>query len=72
LQSPPLIKKINSLKVYNDFLQIKRVISESYIQLKRDRVKIAAGSEKVVEALSKDQVDKLLFYLEEQNTYSAT
>lgn len=58
-------KKINSLKVYNDFLQIKRIVDESYIQLKRDRVKIAVGSEKVVEALSEDQVDKLLFYLED-------
>ncbi|MEC1375842.1 tyrosine-type recombinase/integrase [Heyndrickxia oleronia] len=58
-------KKINSLKVYNDFLQMKGLVEESYIQLKKDKVKIAAGSEKTVEALSDEQVDKLLFYLED-------
>lgn len=38
-------KKINSLKVYNDFLRTKGILSESFIQLKRDRIRIAAGSE---------------------------
>lgn len=38
-------KKINSLKVYNDFLRTKGFLSKSFIQLKRDRIKIAAGSE---------------------------
>jgi integrase/recombinase XerD len=56
-------KKINSLKVYIDFLQFKRIVDENYIQLKRDRVKIAAGSEQVVDALSDEQVDKLLAVL---------
>jgi integrase/recombinase XerD len=37
-------KKINSLKVYNDFLQKKGIINENHIQLKRDRVQIATGS----------------------------
>jgi integrase/recombinase XerD len=60
-------KKINSLKVYNDFLRTKEVVDESFIQLKRDRIKIAAGSEKVVEALSEEQVEKLLFYVENRN-----
>ena len=36
-------KKVNSLKVYNDFLSTKGLLSESFIQLKRDRIKIAAG-----------------------------
>lgn len=58
-------KKINSLKVYNDFLQRKGLVNESYIQLKRDKVKIAAGSEHVVTALSEKEVEKLLFYLED-------
>jgi integrase/recombinase XerD len=63
-------KKINSLKVYNDFLQKKGIVSDSYIQLKRDRVHIAAGSEHVVTALSEEQVEKFLFYLEDRTKVS--
>ena len=57
-------KKINSLKVYNDFLRTKGIVSESFIRLKRDRIKIAAGSEDNVDALSDEQVEQLLFYVE--------
>lgn len=64
-------KKINSLKVYNDFLRTKGIIGETFIQLKRDRIKIAAGSEDNVDALSEEQVEKLLFYVENRNKVSA-
>lgn len=64
-------KKINSLKVYNDFLRTKGVINESFIQLKRDRIKIAAGSEDDVEALSEERVEQLLFYVENKSKVSA-
>ncbi|AWE06344.1 hypothetical protein DCE79_02615 [Lysinibacillus sp. 2017] len=57
-------KKINSLEVYNDFLQTKGLVNESHIQLKHDRVKIASGSEQMVTALSDEEVEKLLFYVE--------
>jgi len=63
-------KKINSLKVYNDFLRTKGFLSESFIQLKRDRIKIAAGSEYNVDALSDEQVEQLLFYVENRNKVS--
>lgn len=63
-------KKINSLKVYNDFLRTKGTINESFIQLKRDRIKIAAGSEDTVDALSEEQVEKLLFYVENRHKVS--
>lgn len=59
-------KKINSLKVYNDFLRTEGIVSESFIQLKRDRIKIADGSEEAVDALSEEQVEKLLFYVEDR------
>lgn len=58
-------KKINSLKVYNDFLRMKGVVNESFIHMKRDRVKVAAGSEHAVTALSDKEVEQLLFYLED-------
>ncbi|MBL5768068.1 integrase [Heyndrickxia sporothermodurans] len=60
-------KKINSLKVYNDFLRTKGHLSESFIQLKRDRIKIAAGSEDNVDALTDEQVEELLFYVENRS-----
>lgn len=63
-------KKINSLKVYNDFLQKKELIDEGYIQLKRDRVQIAVGSEHVVTALSEEEVERLLFFLENHKKVS--
>lgn len=63
-------KKINSLKVYNDFLRTKGLLSESLIQLKRDRIKIAAGSEENVDALSEEQVEQLLFYVENRSKVS--
>lgn len=53
-------KKINSLKVYNDFLRSIRVLNESIVALKRNRIKISAGSENTVVALSKEQVENLL------------
>ncbi|MFD1031855.1 tyrosine-type recombinase/integrase [Metaplanococcus flavidus] len=63
-------KKINSLKVYNDFLRTIGVVDETFIQLKRDRIKIAAGSEESVDALTEEQVEKLLFYIEDRTNVS--
>lgn len=60
-------KKINSLKVFNDFLKISGLVNEGYIHLKRDRLTIAAGSEHVVTAMSEEEVEKLLFYMEGSN-----
>lgn len=63
-------KKINSLKVYNDFLLKNGYVKDSFIQLKRDQVKIASGSEHVVTALSEEEVEKLLFFLEDSKKVS--
>lgn len=68
--SSTINKKVNSLKVYNDFLRMKGVVDESFIQMKRDRVNIAAGSEHVVTALSDKEVEQLLFYVEDQTNVS--
>jgi len=64
-------KKINSLKVYNDFLRTIGVLSDSIVVLKRDRISIAAGSEAVVTSLSEEQVEQLLFFVENRNKVSA-
>lgn len=63
-------KKVNSLKVYNDFLQMEGLVQESFIHMKRDRVRIAAGSEHVVTALSDKEVEQLLFYVEDPTKVS--
>ncbi|KIL45560.1 integrase [Jeotgalibacillus alimentarius] len=64
-------KKINSLKVYHDFLIEKGVISSPFLSLKRDRVKVAAGSEHEVTALSDKEVNQLLFYVNGPSNVSA-
>jgi integrase/recombinase XerD len=62
--------KIVSLKVFNSFLLKQNLVEENYIQLKRDCVQIAAGSEHVVTALSEEEVERILFYLEDQTKVS--
>ncbi len=63
-------KAVNSLKVYNDFLQAKGLVGDNFIQLKKDKVQIAAGSEHVVTSLSEVEVEQLLFYVEDTNKVS--
>lgn len=63
-------KKINSLKVYNDFLRSIGLLTDSVVILKRDRIKTAAGSEEIVNALSEEEVERLLFYVENRNKVS--
>ncbi|MED0665951.1 tyrosine-type recombinase/integrase [Bacillus badius] len=63
-------KKVNSLKVFNDFLRQKGVVSENYIQLRRDRIPIATGSERVVNALTDAEVEKVLAFVENEKKVS--
>lgn len=57
-------KKLNSLQSFNDFLIHENIMKEKVVELGRDRIKIAKGSEKPVEVLSDDVIDVLLFHLE--------
>lgn len=63
-------KKINSLKVYNDFLLLKGYVKDIYVQLKRDKITIANGSEHTVTALTEEEVERFLFYLEDKEKVS--
>ncbi|MEK4712037.1 tyrosine-type recombinase/integrase [Sporosarcina sp. FSL K6-5500] len=63
-------KKINSLKVYNDFLFSHNHVKETFIQLKRDRVQIASGSERMVQALNDKEVERVLFYIQDESKVS--
>lgn len=53
-------KKVNSLKVYHDFLLKHGMWQEQPIRLKQDRVKVASGSEHTVEALTDEEVERVL------------
>ena len=69
-ESATINKKINSLKVFNDYLVLIGQLSEIYIRLKKDRVPIASGSEHVVTALDENEVERLLFYIEDSRKVS--
>ncbi|MGV8980531.1 tyrosine-type recombinase/integrase [Clostridium sp.] len=63
-------KKINSLHSFNQFLMDKKYITEQIVDLRKDKVKIAAGSEKEVEVFIDDEVEKLLFYIQSDEVSS--
>ena len=55
------------MKVFNDYLQMKQLVDGNYIQLRRDRVSIATGSEQMVEALSDEEVEQVLAYVADES-----
>lgn len=57
-------KKINSLQSFNQYLIYKNYILEQVVDLRKDKVKIASGSEKEVEILDDNEIEKLLFYIQ--------
>lgn len=60
-------KKINSLQSFNYWLVGKGLTIEIVIDLRKDRVKVASGSEKQVEVYNERQLEKLLFYVQGEN-----
>ena len=57
-------KKLNSIQSFNDFLIHEGIMTEKVVELGRDRIKIAKGSEKSVEVYSDETVESLLFHME--------
>lgn len=53
-------KKITSLKVYNDWLMMNGMVEDIYIRIKKDKVRIADGSEEEVSVLTEEQVERFL------------
>jgi len=56
-------KKINSLQSFNHWLVDMGLTEEIVVDLRKDRVKVASGSEKQVEVYPEKQLEKLLFYM---------
>ena len=57
---------MNSLKVYNDWLFKNRLVNDIFINIKRDKGKIANCSEDEVSILTEEQVGRFLFHLEKE------
>jgi integrase/recombinase XerD len=63
-------KKVNSLRAFNEFLVELGVTEGLAVDVKRDKVKVAAGSEGEVEVLTEDEVDRLLFKVQDGATFN--
>lgn len=63
-------KKINSLQSFNQFLINKGYLKEQVVDLRKDKVKIAAGSEHEVEVFIDVETEKLLFYIQSEEVTS--
>ena len=63
-------KKINSLNSFNEFLLVTGQTKDKVVHPNKDKIKIASGSEKQVEVLSEQEVEKLLFWIEGEEEVS--
>ena len=63
-------KKLNSLQSFNQFLMESNYLAEKIVDLKKDKVKLAAGSEKEVEVFTNEEIEKLLFYIQSEYVLS--
>ena len=63
-------KKINSLHSFNFFLVSKNLCTEKVVYPNKDKIKIARGSEKEIDVFSDEEVERILFYLEDRSRVS--
>ena len=63
-------KKINSLHIFNFFLVSKNLCTEKVVYPNKDKIKIARGSEKEIDVFSDEEVERILFYLEDSSRVS--
>ena len=63
-------KKINSLVCFNQFLIQQGQMNSMVVDLKKDKTRIAYGSEQEVEVYTENEVERLLFYIQDQDKVS--
>ena len=63
-------KKINSIHALNRYLVVTGEMKEIVVENSKDRVKIAYGSEKQVEVYSDKEVERILFYIQNEEKVS--
>ncbi len=59
-------KKINSLQSFNHYLITTQNMDRLVVNLRRDKIKVAAGSEKEVAVLTDAEVEKILFHIQDR------
>ena len=60
-------KKINSIHALNRYLVATGAMKEIVVENSKDRIKIAYGSEKQVEVYSDKEVERILFYIQNES-----
>ncbi|NFI55792.1 integrase [Clostridium botulinum] len=63
-------KKINSIHALNRYLVATGAMKEIVVENSKDRIKIAYGSEKQVEVYSDKEVERILFYIQNEEKVS--
>ena len=63
-------KKINSIHALNRYLVSTGAMKEIVVENSKDRIKIAYGSEKQVEVYSDKEVERILFYIQNEEKVS--
>ncbi len=71
LETATVNKKINSLKSLNQFLLDAGFALQQAVDTAKDKLKVANGSEKEVEVLADDDVERLLFHVANRVKVSA-
>lgn len=69
-QTATINKKVNSLQCFNHYLLKRGLTEEIVVDLRKDRMKVAFGSEIQVEVFSEKQVERMLFYIQNQDKVS--
>ncbi|NLZ49548.1 MAG: tyrosine-type recombinase/integrase [Clostridiales bacterium] len=63
-------KKINSLVCFNQFLLEREIMDRMVVDLRRDKIRVAHGSEQEVEVYTENEVERLLFYIQDTEKVS--
>jgi integrase/recombinase XerD len=63
-------KKINSLLAFNHFLMDKNLMREVVVDVQKDKLKIAKGSERAIAVFSDLETDQILFYMQNESKNS--
>jgi len=63
-------KKVNSIQSFNKYLMDNDYTKEVVVDIAKDRVKLAYGSERQVEVLEEKQVERILFYIQNDEKVS--
>jgi integrase/recombinase XerD len=64
-------KKVNSIQSFNKYLVDNGYTKDVVVDISKDRVKLAYGSERQVEVLTDKQVERILFYIQNEEKVSS-